>query len=253
MEILKTIRKKYGFVFICFLLIILIGNCNKKANEIPLNNIQAHRIYQNSKLSNNINNELINEYLDLYSKDSTNPYIYYYLSRLDWPEKNKYLVKGLSKFPDDIFLNFCKIKNDTISSDQLNKWLSFYNKYPFFNYSIPHLLGAYTKEIVKMGNVTTLEQFEKMKGYLDSINLYVSKYVSNVKEGRKIKLFGYKSKYYDFSNFQVFNDSTNYGYYTSNESIEFQDSIRQEVISRIVLLKYSKLLDLLEFGFGSAF
>jgi hypothetical protein len=119
---------------------------------------------------------------------SKEPYIYYYLSRLEKDEK--YLKEGLKKFPNDPYINFNRKKYlDEGAITSLYK--EILDNHPKHNLSLLNLLSSYDYFI----RGTNSESFILENSALcQELNKIVSNYI----EGEN------NSTYYDFSNNELY-------------------------------------------------
>ncbi|MEJ6821112.1 MAG: hypothetical protein QNK59_01250 [Flavobacteriales bacterium] len=119
------------------LMIPLVFSCQHPVEEIPINDIHAHRLH--FYLNNYSDDELFGVYENMYLDNENyknEPYIYYFLSRFE--NKRYYLDEGLEKFPEDPFLNFNK-KRYVTPNDEKDLYLSILDNHPRFNLAMINL------------------------------------------------------------------------------------------------------------------
>jgi periplasmic protein TonB len=184
--------KKHILTLLCNLILV---SCTDIVNDVPLQNVLEHRNYLSSKSGEEA--DLFKSYKNIFDNNaSTNskPYIYYYLARV---ENNKiYLNLGLSKFPDDPYLNLTKKKyfNSSFKEENLNK--DVLSKHPKFGLALYNLIESKRYSYLFSGKTITDSFFKEN--------------IDNIKELKDL-FDGYfngenNSVHYDFNDINKYGD-----------------------------------------------
>ena len=186
---------RYIILTLTLLCNLILVSCTDIVNDVPLQNVLEHRNYLSSKSGEEA--DLFKSYKNIFDNNaSTNskPYIYYYLARV---ENNKtYLNLGLSKFPDDPYLNLTKTKYFESSFKEENLYKDVLSKHPKFGLALYNLIESKRYSYLFSGKTIT-DSFFKQN-------------IDNIKELKDL-FDGYfngenNSVHYDFNDINKYGD-----------------------------------------------